>query len=230
MNSAHRCFDSLIEIFEWIFQRLIYPLFQPIKLKNNWTSISILYCRLAEQRPNRHDLDFILSSRRTAAQPARQLASLNRAQQQKAFAWIKVISSTNAELAFQLANHFPRAMQAMDDEGINAWVGKAMDIFDISGLHPAITHLKNIENFSRERTALLVGLSFEDIGGILSNFVSGLSGRHLKIEAGEKTYTDTDRIYVPEIISSFATTQENFDLYKSIVVYLWAQSWYDLAF
>ncbi len=170
--------------------------------------------------------DFILSSRRTAAEPAKRLAKLNRAQLQKAFAWIKVISSTNAELAFQLANQIPHAMQAMDDVGIEAWILKTMDIYDISGLHLAIAHLKNIDIFSREHQSLLTGLSFEDISGVLSNFVSGLNGRQLKVQTGEQTYTDTDCIYLPKLICHFSTEQQNFDLYKSMAVYLWAQTWY----
>jgi len=140
-------------------------------------------------------LDSILSSRRTAAEPARRLASLKSTQQQKAFDWIEIISSTNAELAFQFANYVPQAMRSMDDEGVKAWVLKAMDVFDISGLHVAIAHLTDVDNFSRERKALMTGLSFENIGGVLNNFIHGLSGRNLKVQSGDKTYTDTQKAH-----------------------------------
>ena len=70
------------------------------------------------------------------------------------------------------------------------------------------------------------GLVFDDVANVLEAFVHGLNGRRLKIEAGEQVYTDTETLFVPATVSRFEQREQNFQLYKAMVVHQWAQTWY----
>jgi nitric oxide reductase NorD protein len=57
-------------------------------------------------------------------------------------------------------------------------------------------------------------------------FVHGLSGRRLKIECGAQTCTDTETLFLPATIGRFEAREDNFQLYKAMVVHQWAQTWF----
>jgi nitric oxide reductase NorD protein len=114
----------------------------------------------------------------------------------------------------------------MDEDGVEAWLLHCMDIYDTRGLHPAVAAFKDAEAFARQYKARRTGLALDEVVNVLEGFVHGLSGRRLKIEAGEQTYTDTEVLYLPATVSRFPDRDANFQLYKAMVVYLWAQTWY----
>ena len=78
-------------------------------------------------------LDPALSSRRTAAQPARELAELARREQDFVLHWGAVIARDNAELAYQFTAFGARAMCLMDLEAVESWLLYAMDLYDKKG-------------------------------------------------------------------------------------------------
>lgn len=160
----------------------------------------------AEQMEERLDefLDPVLSSRRTAAAPARELAHLDRERQEFVLHWVAVIAKTNAELSFQFAAFASKAMGRMDLDGVHGWLIQAMDAYDTKGLMQAIACLRAVEAFACDRNQRVSGLALEDVSTILEHFVQGLSGRALRLEAGQETYTDTE----------------------AMAVHQWAQTWY----
>jgi nitric oxide reductase NorD protein len=178
----------------------------------------------AEQMEERLDefLVSVLSSRRTAAGVAQMLATCEREQQDFVLNWGKRIASSNAELAYQFASHAIQAMALMDDEGIEAWIIHALDVYDKKGLYPAVAILREVESFSQAQKT--TGLALEDIERILDTFIAGLSGRHLKLESAEHVYTDTETLFLPALLNQFKTREDNFCLYKAMAVHLWAQT------
>ena len=170
-------------------------------------------------------LDPVLSSRRTASEPAKQLAKCSRAQQDFALHWLGVIISTNSEMGFQFACHAPQAFSVMDLAQVEQWVLHAMDIYDRQGLYPGSQALADINGFaltfSQSRTA--VGLD-RDAGAILVHFLRGLSGRALRIETGETNCTDTEVVYLPGTINDYPSREKNLSLYRLIATQLWAQT------
>ena len=58
----------------------------------------------------------------------------------------------------------------------------------------------------------------------LNDFFRGLSGRKLKIEAGEEAFTDTETIFLPLLLARLSSPEQNFLLYKAMIVALWAQT------
>ena len=80
-------------------------------------------------------LDAVLSSRRTAREPALALARCSRVQQDFALHWLEVIIRTNSEMGFQFLKHAARALELMDLPLVEAWVINAMDVYDRQGLY-----------------------------------------------------------------------------------------------
>jgi nitric oxide reductase NorD protein len=171
-------------------------------------------------------LDAVLSSRRSATEPALRLEGFDRTQQDFVLHWVGVIAHTNAEMAYQFAYYAGNALRLMDETGVEAWLIKAMDVFDTAGLHAGIAVLQNVENFAdqlRERTS---GLPFDEVANVLEAFVRGLSGRPLKVESADHHYTDTETLFLPPLINRFAERGANFQIFKAMACHLWAQTWY----
>ena len=177
-----------------------------------------------EQMEERLDefLMSVLSSRRTAAGVAQMLSVCDRQQQEFVLHWVKAIASSSAEMAYQFASHAVPALNLMEPEGIEAWIIHAMDVYDKKGLHPAVAVFEEVESFSQARK--ITGLALEEVDKVLETFLMGLSGRHLKLEGSELTYTDTETLFLPALLSHFETREQNFSLYKVTVAHLWAQT------
>jgi nitric oxide reductase NorD protein len=171
-------------------------------------------------------LDAHMVSLGAAEEPARALAEYTRDKQDFVLRWSGVVARTSSGMAFNFVSHVCAALRLMDEAGVEAWLLHCMDVYDTRGLHAAVVAFKDVENFAREHKARSTGLVFDHVANVLEAFVHGLNGRHLKVEAGEQVYTDTETLFVPPTLSRFERREENFQLYKAMVVHQWAQTWY----
>jgi nitric oxide reductase NorD protein len=171
-------------------------------------------------------LDAVLSSRRTATGLANTLAAFEREQQDFVLAWVEIIAKTNAEMAYQFAQHAPEALRLMSAADVEAWVIQAMDVYDRNGLYPGCSALRQVHDFAAEASAAAHGASFDEVAGMLELFLRGLSGRRLKLETAPETYTDTTTLFLPARLAVFPARADNVRLYKAIAAHLWAQAWY----
>jgi len=171
-------------------------------------------------------LDPVLSSRRTATGLARMLAAVERGQQDFVLKWVDIIAKTNAEMAYQFAAHAPKACTLLALPAAEDWIIRAMDVYDTHGLYPGCGVFKDVAGFAAEAAAATHGAALEEISGTLELFLRGLSGRALKLEAGETTYTDTATLFLPARLTRFPDRERNLRLYKAIAAHLWAQTWY----
>lgn len=178
-----------------------------------------------EERMDVH-LDPALSSRRTAAQPAADLAAFPRHEQEFVLHWGAVIAKDNAELAYQFTAFAPRALGLMDLESVESWLLYAMDLYDKKGQMPAIRAFQEVADFAANMQEKLAGRALEDCAGVLERFVCGLNGRPLRIRAGERAFTDTESCFLPPVIGRLPDKDANFRLYKAMTVHQWAQNWY----
>jgi len=140
--------------------------------------------------------------------------------------FIKKAAETNSGLGFQFSNRLQKAIDLMEIDTIELWLDQAIDVFDSKGLYGAISVLDELETIAHHAKQKITGISFEEVCNMLEHFVVGLNGRRLKIETDKKTYTDTDCIFLPGIINRYAEKDDNFQLYKCMVVLLWAQNWF----
>jgi len=151
------------------------------------------------------------------------LAELKREQQDFALNWVRALESTHSACAFHFANHVSTALAVLERVDVEAWVLHAMDIYDHSGLRAAVEVFREVDGFREQRRVRQVGVEFQDASLLLERFITGLSGRRLKLETADECYTDTENLYLPAITSLFQNRDDNFRLLKSTAVYLWAQ-------
>jgi len=152
------------------------------------------------------------------------LSGRSREEQDFFLSWIRRIASTNIQIAYQFAVRAIAGIAHMDQRVIAAWALHAMDTYDRGGLRPAIQVIEDVENFVQLSHAHAAGAVFEDISGILLNFVHGLSGRPLKLEQSDVPYTDSETLFLPAVIARMETAEDNFVLAKAMVAYQWAQT------
>lgn len=138
--------------------------------------------------------------------------------------WVERIASTNIELAFQFANRAPEMLNTTDQSTIEAWALHSMDIFDRKGLHKALEVMQESDAFMQRSHERAIGAVLDDQLPVLLPFVHGLSGRKLKLEEGESTYTDSETIYLPAVLTQLPEAKDNFRLYKVLIAFLWAQN------
>ena len=156
-------------------------------------------------------------------QLAAELAGLPREDQQFALDWVRRIATTHVTLAHEFARRAPGLMTRMDPRVIEAWAVRLCDTYDRLGLYPALRFVENVEGFMQSRHANAADVLFEDVAGVLGNFLRGLAGRKLKLEQGEHAYTDTERVFLPAITAAMESAADNFRLAKATCAMLWAQ-------
>jgi len=171
-------------------------------------------------------LDIHMISMGAAEEPARALAEFSREQQDFVLHWASIVTRTSSGMALNFVSHVCPALRLMDADGVEAWLLACMDIYDTRGLHPAVVAFRDAEGFARDYKARSTGVSFEDVVNVLEVFVHGLNGRRLKLECGDHCYTDTETLFLPACVSRYPDREDNFQLYKAMVVHLWAQTWF----
>jgi len=155
---------------------------------------------------------------------ARAFSKLEREEQDFALDWVKRIASTHITLAFHFAKRAPDLLRRLDPRAIEAWAVQLCDTYDRAGIYAALSVAEQVDVYARTGQTHTEGALFDDISGVLGNFVCGLSGRKLKIEQGDSIYTDSEKIVLPAITSRLASRDDNFKLAKATVALLWAQT------
>ena len=169
-------------------------------------------------------LGAVLTSRRTASEPALKLSLLDRSSQEFALHWAGVISKSNSEMAFQFAIHVSQAFKLMDSDGVTQWIIEAMDIYDRQGLYPGSASFREAKKFADRLGQKRHSVSFGDVVGIMNKYVKGVSGRELEIRADNEAWTDTETLFLPELVNQFDSERLNFQLYKATGAFLLAQT------
>ena len=137
----------------------------------------------------------------------------------------KRIAATNEELAFQFTLNSISALESMDQHMVEAWAMTATDNYDRKGLAPAMSVIRDLDNYIHTAHVNACGAVLDEEVPVLLPFVQGLSGRKLKIaEAeGNVAYTDTETIFLPAITALLEESKDNFLIYKATAAFLWAQ-------
>ncbi len=169
-------------------------------------------------------LGAVLSSRRTASQPAAALSELDRPSQSFALHWAGVIAKSNSEMAYQFIENLPRAFEVMDSEGVECWIIAAMDTYDRQGLYPGSAAFREVDQFTERLSQNLYSATFDKQSGILEKYLRGVSGRNLGLKEDQAPWTDTETLFLPESVSTYRNRELNFQLLKAMTAYLWAQT------
>lgn len=152
-----------------------------------------------------------------------EMAVMPRDRQDFILQWTKSAAAVNTELAFQFARRAGDALNRTDLEMVADWCVHAMDQYDSIGLHPAMEVIRNLEDYLEQGYLRKVGSLYENATPILLPFVHGLEGRKFRVQLADYAWTDGEVLYLPEIVARLDTEEENFQLFKAIVVHLWGQ-------
>lgn len=188
------------------------------------SNIPFTFSELEEKLGN--TLELVLSADRTNKDIAHAIKDLNREQQEFVIKWSIVLSKSNAELAYKFVENSAAAFKQLSIDDVHIWLIQAMDVYDKQGLYLAANVLRDVSGFALAAREKAHDISFADVAGVLEKFIRGLSGRELKIEQGDITFTDTKNLFLPGVIKKFKARSDNYSLYKSIATQLWAQTWY----
>ena len=182
-------------------------------------------------------LESVLSFRRSAAEAARRLAALSIAEQDFVLHWLDVLAANHAELAYQFAHHADDSMRLLSAAAptrdspyalVEDWLIHSVDCYDRDGLPAAIRLLQQPDRFAdrvrRQKTAACL----TEFAPMLRLYLQGLSGRPLQLALLETAdpavaWTDTETLYVPDMITVFSQKRDNLLLYKALLTHLWAQ-------
>jgi nitric oxide reductase NorD protein len=118
-----------------------------------------------------------------------------------------------------------RALDHMDQHMVEAWAMSATDNYDSKGLNPAMSVIRDLDNYVDTAHIRTCGAVLAEEIPVLLPFAHGLSGRKLKIAEteGKHSYTDTETIFLPAFTSLFEESKDNFLIYKASIAFLWAQ-------
>ncbi len=140
--------------------------------------------------------------------------------------WVLSVVKIQPEIAYQYALKAGQALEHLGGDGTERWLQSSLDVYFAEGLYPAVQVIKNLHQFIQRDRQQQRGLALSEITGILQNFLCGLGGRSLNIHPGEYYYTDTEKVFLPEIVDRFELESDNFAYYKALAVHLWAQTRY----
>ncbi len=140
--------------------------------------------------------------------------------------WVLSVVKTQPEIAYQYALKADQALKVLGVDGTERWLQSSLDVYYAQGLYPAVQVIKNLDQFIQHDRQQQRGLALTEVRGVLQNFLCGLGGRSLDIHPGEHYYTDTEKVFLPEIVDQFEQESDNFAYYKALAVHLWAQTRY----
>ncbi len=155
---------------------------------------------------------------------ARALCRLDREAQDFVLDWVRRIATTHITLAFNFARRAPDLVQRLDRRAIEAWAVELCDTYDRAGMYAALAVAEQVDSYARTRQDRRDGALFDDIAGVLGNFVRGLSGRRLRIERGDAIWCDGEVIRLPAITAILPRAADNFSLLKASVALQWAHT------
>ncbi|MDX9766245.1 MAG: nitric oxide reductase activation protein [Ectothiorhodospiraceae bacterium] len=171
-------------------------------------------------------LDDILgasSSHRSVERLAGCLEPMPRARQEFVLSHADMAARTFGEIAYLIVMLSPQALSMLDEAGFEAWVLASLDTYDREGLRPAMEQLRQLETFCALRAGTPVA-RLSEIEVRLTRFVQGLSGRPLALRPGAMAWTDTESLFLPEVLALLPDADGNRRLYKTLAVTLWAQT------
>lgn len=133
------------------------------------------------------------------------------------------LANVQPELALHFLLKFPELLQRIKPEDLGRWVSIALDIYDSRGLDPAREFVVALDRHPLFIRHWGKGVSFQDVYGILLNYLHALGRDEISLEGANRHYTDITTIYLPERVSLSPERDPNFLLYKVMVTHKFAQ-------
>ena len=119
-----------------------------------------------------------------------------------------------------------QALAELSDTVWERWINDLLETYSKKGIGAGIASIEAFHSYQQKHTPGSGSVTFTEIARVLDIFIRALNGRELKLATAEQSYTDTETLFLPPHINRFKTRDENFCLYKSLLVHQWAQTWF----
>ena len=169
-------------------------------------------------------LDPVLTRHRSVLEPAMALAELSLVEQERFIASVDRISLHQPELALRFCELAIPALTELDDTAWEPWIDSLQETFRDKGLEASVHNMQAYREYQQASLPASGSIAFTEIARVLDSYIRALSGRDLKLSSAEQSYTDTETLFLPTRISRYPTRDENFRLYKALLVHQWAQT------
>ena len=127
------------------------------------------------------------------------------------------------DIAFALCRNGIPALRAMNLTEWDEWLKQIKQKSNTTRPYQAVEFINDIESYLELITPSEKEVLLQKAYAPLEMFLAGLGGNCQKIAVGEAAYTDTDTIYLPAKCDRFNNAEDNFNFYKVLLTYLWAQ-------
>ncbi len=114
------------------------------------------------------------------------------------------------------------ALRHLDTGELSLWVHTLLDRYETGGLRGAQLFMADVEQHFVRHLRGQGGLRAVDVLSRLQPYVNGLAGRDMPLVVASVAATDTECIFVPDVLDLFADNDKNFLLYKLTVSFQWA--------
>ncbi len=138
-----------------------------------------------------------------------------------ALSHIPMIWPVSNSLCFDFLRLLPETLKQLSLEQIPRWISITLDHYETNGLRSAQRFMTDdIPNYLAQLGGS-GGLSFDSIEKKLLPYIRGIARKDLQICYSRQIYTDTTSIYLPEKLSFFSESSDNFLYYKLILTFQW---------
>jgi len=133
------------------------------------------------------------------------------------------LADTKPELAFYFLRKHEEILRLIGPGEIDRWTRLVLEIFDTKGLNPALDFIRGLEKHPDFDLYWGEGVSFDEVHGVLTNYLHALGEEDLHLEPGPRHTTDMVKVVLPGRISVLPARDDNFLLYKLMVTHKAAQ-------
>lgn len=153
-----------------------------------------------------------------------EIASFDPSLRQKILALSLSLSHASSSFVLSTLARIKKARHILSLKSTEKWLTNAFDLLDSKGIDPFIKFISKADDTEALRKYQgTEGLSLQSILPRLEAYIQGISGLGLKVVQGKTAYTDTAAIYLPALMNLYTAQDENFLIYKLMVVHQWSR-------
>lgn len=138
------------------------------------------------------------------------------------FSQVPAIWPVSHSLCFAYLSAAGPALSCLAVEELSLWVHSLLDRYESGGLREARLFMDDVEQHYACRLRGEGGVRLLDVRSRLQPYVNGLAGKEMPLVAADEAGTDSESIFLPNVIGVLQTHEHNFFLYKLIVSFQWA--------
>ena len=142
---------------------------------------------------------------------------------QKTLALCLSLSHASSSFVVSTLRRLKKAAEILPLKDMEKWLINAFDLLDSRGIDSFIAFVSKADEYGELlKFQSPAGIRLNSIQPKLEAYIQGISGLALKITQGKTAHTDTTTIYLPATLSYYEEPDENFLIYKLMVVHQWA--------